>query len=317
MKWLQERLLRNLDWNLLYTFLVIVEESSITGAARKLSLSQPSVSNALKRLEGHLGVRLIERKKGSFSLTYQGLRVFEYASSAGSIVAQMAEQFSQDEWAVEGRLDIHIASHIACELFDQCLLAFHNLYPKVLINITSQPSDDILRLVLGGPLHIGISNKKIAQTGLRCDLLGYEQMAFYCGKRHSLYGVQELTLEDLRGLPYVSFESDQPGGSLEQIARLRMQNRFWGQLVAVSPNEEEVRRLIMAGIGFGALTVEGSKPHVALGNLFQLPPYNGLPVNEVYLVTPDNELLTVVESLFVDLLQQAVVKSVSEQVFRH
>ena len=35
----RERLLRNLDWNLLYTFLVIVEESSITGAARKLALA--------------------------------------------------------------------------------------------------------------------------------------------------------------------------------------------------------------------------------------------------------------------------------------
>ncbi|MFZ6043484.1 helix-turn-helix domain-containing protein, partial [Vibrio natriegens] len=67
-----ERLLRNLDWNLLYTFLTIVDESSITGAARKLSLSQPSVSNALKRLECHLGVKLITRRKGVFTLTSQG-----------------------------------------------------------------------------------------------------------------------------------------------------------------------------------------------------------------------------------------------------
>ena len=76
----RERLLRNLDWNLLYTFLVIVEESSITGAARRLSLSQPSVSNALKRLEEHLGMRLIQRRKGMFALTEQGLRVYEYVS---------------------------------------------------------------------------------------------------------------------------------------------------------------------------------------------------------------------------------------------
>ena len=54
----RERLLRNLDWNLLYTFLVIVEESSITGAAGKLALSQPSVSRLIDRLAAR-GVRAV------------------------------------------------------------------------------------------------------------------------------------------------------------------------------------------------------------------------------------------------------------------
>ncbi len=44
----KDRLLRNLDWNLLYTFLTIVNEGGISAAARKLSLSQPSVSNAFE-----------------------------------------------------------------------------------------------------------------------------------------------------------------------------------------------------------------------------------------------------------------------------
>lgn len=68
----KDRLLRNLDWNLLYTFLTIVNEGGISAAARKLSLSQPSVSNALKRLEEHVDKRLILRKKACSLLLCTG-----------------------------------------------------------------------------------------------------------------------------------------------------------------------------------------------------------------------------------------------------
>ncbi|UXI03725.1 LysR family transcriptional regulator [Photobacterium sp. TY1-4] len=309
-----ERLLRNLDWNLLYTFLTIVDEKSITGAARKLSLSQPSVSNALKRLESHLGVQLITRRKGVFTLTYQGLRVYEFAASTRRVLTDMAEQFSQNESEIQGEIDIQIASHIHCPAFDQTLARFHQLYPNVLITINTQPSAEIVRAVGDGELHIGLSNKKVSQTGLCFDLLGYERMGFYCGRSHPLFGRETLEPEALSGLSYVSFESDQPGEGLSAIAQLRTQLPFWGKLVAVSSNEEEIRRLILAGVGFGSLTVEGAKPFVELGHLWQLPPYDRLPTAAVYLVTPETTPLTDVEKRFLAMLRKAVSLNV-EQVY--
>lgn len=310
-----DKLLRNLDWNLLYTFLVIVEESSITGAARKLSLSQPSVSNALKRLEAHLGMRLIERRKGLFALTFQGQRVYEYISSAGDIISHMAELFSDEEGSLHGEIDIQIASHTYCPAFDQTLAEFHSLYPLVLINISSQPSADIVTAVAGGKLKIGICTKKIAQTGLQFDLLGYEQLAFFCGPPHPLYGRKNLTLDDLKGLAYVSFESDQPGEGLDDIARLRAEHSFWGQLAAVSANEEEIRRLILTGVGFGALGLETARPYVEQGQLFQLPPYDQLPISKVYLVTPENNLMSEIEKRFLTMLRNTVKQSVRDLYF--
>jgi len=311
----RDRLLRNLDWNLLYTFQTIVDESSITGAARKLSLSQPSVSNALKRLEQHLGMQLILRKKGVFSLTDQGLRVYEYASSAGRIIGHMAEQFAEETGSIKGEITIQIASYIHCPPFDKTLTQFHALYPKVFLSINTQPSADIVTSVAAGELNIGLSNKKTAQTGLNFDLLGYEQMAFYCGRSHPLFGKANLSLQDLSGLTYVSFESDQPGEGLSEVAKLRAEQEHWGELVAVSSNEEEVRRLIFSGVGFGALTVEGAKPFVEQGALFQLPPYEQLPINDVYLVSPANTPLSEVEKLFVNLLKKNVKTSVRQSYF--
>jgi DNA-binding transcriptional LysR family regulator len=67
--------LRGLDWNLLRTFTVVVDEASVTAAAHRLSVSQPAVTNALKRLEAHSGRRLIERGKGRFEVTSAGRRL--------------------------------------------------------------------------------------------------------------------------------------------------------------------------------------------------------------------------------------------------
>jgi DNA-binding transcriptional LysR family regulator len=244
------------------------------------------------------------------------LRVYEYVSSAGSIIDNMAEQFAGEADAVLGELNMQVASHVSCQSFDDSLAQFHRLYPNVLISINAQPSADIVNAVAQGQLHIGISNKKTAQTGLHFDLLGYEQMAFYCGARHPLFGRSELTAADLRGLSYVSFESDQPGEGLSAVSSVRAEQQFWGRLVAVSSNEEEVRRLILAGLGFGALTVEGAKPFVKQNILFQLPPYENLPVNEVYLVTPENVPLSDVERLFIDMLRAAAVAAVREKYFK-
>ena len=67
-----ERLARELDWNLLRTFLVLAESGSITEAAERLRLKQPTVSAALKRLETRLDKKLIDRRPGHFALAEAG-----------------------------------------------------------------------------------------------------------------------------------------------------------------------------------------------------------------------------------------------------
>lgn len=65
-----------LDWNLLRTFLAIVQEGSISRAAVRLHLTQPAVSLALKRLEERLGENLIARSGSSFTVTTAGELVY-------------------------------------------------------------------------------------------------------------------------------------------------------------------------------------------------------------------------------------------------
>ena len=67
----------DVNWNLLRTFCVIAEEGGITAAARRLRMSQPSVSLALQRLEEQLGCQLVFRGSRHFALTRRGEGVYQ------------------------------------------------------------------------------------------------------------------------------------------------------------------------------------------------------------------------------------------------
>ncbi|MGB5557478.1 MAG: LysR family transcriptional regulator, partial [Paracoccaceae bacterium] len=55
----EQRFPWNLDWNLLRTFMVVVDQGGITRAADFLGVKQPTISSALKRLEDTVGQRLL------------------------------------------------------------------------------------------------------------------------------------------------------------------------------------------------------------------------------------------------------------------
>ena len=68
--------LPNMDLNLFVVFDTVYAEQNLTRAAKRLHITQPAVSNALKRLERSLGTRLIDRGPRTFRLTASGRALF-------------------------------------------------------------------------------------------------------------------------------------------------------------------------------------------------------------------------------------------------
>ena len=62
------------------SFLTIAEMKSITKAAQKLYMSQPSLSQYLSKLENEIGLRLFERKNNKMELTCAGKKYLDYVN---------------------------------------------------------------------------------------------------------------------------------------------------------------------------------------------------------------------------------------------
>jgi len=68
-----------LNWTHLQTLVAVAEHGSLSGAARALGGSQPTMGRHISTLEDELGVRLFERVAGGFEMTSTGIELLEYA----------------------------------------------------------------------------------------------------------------------------------------------------------------------------------------------------------------------------------------------
>lgn len=303
---------RGFDWNLLHTFLVIVQEGSITRAAERLYLRQPTVSNALKRLEEQLGRRLIDRGPGRFEPTEYGTVLYRECREICGTIGRLQQVMADSEAELTGELRIHMASHVVFPPLDETLAEFHARHPRVNVEIDVATSHTVIDAVLSKDATLGICLVSEAHPQLHHRLLFREHFGFFCGPRHPLFGERGLSLSDLRSESFVSFKTDRLTDALRPVAVLRAQLQMYGQVVGTSSNLEEVRRMIMAGLGIGPLPIHVVERDVQAGLLWRLPPYDDPPAIDIFLVTNPRATLGRAERLFIELLL-ARARSGSEQ----
>ena len=293
-----ERFAHNLDWNLLRTFVVVVEEGSITKAANRLLLQQPAVSMALKRLEQTVGHKLIDRRPGRFDLTEAGARLHALCRDIFTSVVRLPEAMESSGEEISGHITIHTVSHALNPDWDRALASFFRLHPRVTAGVKVETTSDVIRSVERGVATLGISDG-IIPAGLDCAPFCIETYALYCGRGHRLFGAEGIRIEELRGEPYVSFISDVLGGPhMGPVTAVRAIGSFGQQVRAIAFNVEEVLRLVIADAGIGMLPVHLAAMSAASGDLWQLPPYDSLPQTETFRITNPGAALNPAERAF-------------------
>lgn len=302
------RFVWEVDWNLLRTFMVIVQEKGLTTAGEKLSLKQPTISNALKRLETHMGCRLIERNASHFAVTPAGERLYGECVALFDIVAGLPQQMQEHPGELVGHIDLAMASHVVCPFLDDVLDAYHRAFPHVTLSVTVSSSQQVVASVLRRDACLGICLLQDRQQRLDYAVLYREHFGYFCGPRHRLFGRKALPISALRREAYVSFKTDQMSDALWPVALLRQQENFEGQIVGTSSHLEEVKRMIVTGFGFGPLPIHVVEDDIAAGRLWRLPPYDNPPAIDVYLVHDPAARRSRAEGLLLERLKQALAE---------
>jgi DNA-binding transcriptional LysR family regulator len=301
-----DRWVWELDWNLLRTFMVIVEEGGITAAADRLGLKQPSVSNALRRLEDRLGRKVIERRPNPFRPTRLGQLLYEECVGLFGTVSRLPTLLRDAADEIAGHVTIAVASHVVSPLFDDVLADFHQRHPKVTFRIAVSSSREVATALLQRRASFGLCLMHRPQPRLDQQVMYREFFGFFCGPRHRLFGRQDLTLADLAGETSVSFQTDHPSDVLRGVAVLRAQAQLDEEIVGMSSSLEEVRRMIVAGLGIGSLPLHVARRDVADGLLWRLPPHDDPPAVDVHLVTNPSAALNRAERGLLALLRERI-----------
>ncbi|MFZ7101444.1 MAG: LysR substrate-binding domain-containing protein [Peptococcaceae bacterium] len=166
--------------SLLY-FEEVVKEMSFTKAANNLYLSQQSLSQHIKRLEGHYGVQLFERKP-SLSLTYAGELLLDHARQSFQEEERLLAEFSHIRSQQKGKIRFGITPTRAPIFIPRIIPRFNKLYPLVDLSLKEAHTFVLGQELLEGKIDVMIGIEETSLTSNRMittvPLMDENQMYF-------------------------------------------------------------------------------------------------------------------------------------------
>ncbi len=296
-----DRLANQLDWNLLRTFMVIVQERSITGASQRLSVTQPSVSAALRRLEERLGQRLIERGSGqSFAVTRAGEAVYREAVEIYGGVLRLNDLGAHAEKAVTGNLVLHRSNHLDTGFLNPLLSDFRRRYPGVTYAVRSAPCFEVNQALLQRVASFGFCTRVEPSPRLQPKALSPLEFGFYCGPNSPLFGVEAPDAEALARAEVVGFEEDHIAGALSAITVHRIRMGVGDRVAAATTGIVDLLNMIRHGEAVGAVPVSLAGDYGA--DLWRIPLPGDAPTVDVFSVIDADRHLTPAENAFLEHL---------------
>jgi DNA-binding transcriptional LysR family regulator len=130
----------------LHYFTIVAEELSFTQAARRLHVSQSSVSTTVSALERELKVMLFVRTTQKVSLTEEGVQFLRGSREVLSAAEQAREDAQAAKFGLAGRVRIAIIPALLRRVVDMAS-QFHKVYPNVLLSLVEVDADGVAQAV--------------------------------------------------------------------------------------------------------------------------------------------------------------------------
>lgn len=171
--------MNNLDWNQLKAFLETAETGSLSAAARKLGLTQPTLSRQVAAIEQRMGVTLFERVGKAMALTRTGMDLLEHARAMGAAAEALSLAATGRSQAVDGVVSVSASDAVAAHLLPPLVRELHEQEPGIAIEvISSNALSDLLRR----EADIAIRHVKPDQPELIARLVREATASFYASE---------------------------------------------------------------------------------------------------------------------------------------
>lgn len=165
-----------MNWNQFQYVLMISKEKSITRAAQKLYISQPSLSLSLKSLEKELGIELFERKNGELRPTYAGKLFCDWASSVLYSRQQLSDKLADISQDLRHYIRIGISPHRSSIILPDILEDFCREAGNCDIQIVEEPTYILRQLLEEGELDFIVDVPHPDTLNYQSEILAEEQI---------------------------------------------------------------------------------------------------------------------------------------------
>ena len=239
----------NIDFELYRVFYVVANNKSITKASKELNISQPAVSKYIKSLEEQLGGTLFIRTKKGVLLTNEGAMFYNYVKQAIESIKSAENKFTELINLNYGNIKIGISTTLTMEILHSYLKQFHNLYPKIKIEIIVDFSTELFIKLKNGLIDIAFLNLENKIYDREIKIINCKKITdcFVVNKDFKKLLNKKITLKELNKYPLILQTKNSIARNL--IDKIALENN-----VILKPNIELTSYSLVVGltkIGFG------------------------------------------------------------------
>ena len=159
--------------------LTVLEEGSISNAAKKLYISQPSLSQMIHAIEQKLHIKIFNRHTSPISLTFAGTKYVEAAKKILTINRNLTTALNEINDETHGVIRVGISIHRSMYLLPQILPVFTDKYPDVDLQLIEDSSSKIEELACNEEIDLAFVNPDHQLEELEYLLLQKEQMVLF------------------------------------------------------------------------------------------------------------------------------------------
>lgn len=272
----------------LEAFVEVAESESFSKAAKKLFLTQPTVSAHISSLEKELDVRVFVRNTKEVALSEEGQKLYQYARQILNLADEIREEFGRERENDKKCITIAASTIPSQYLLPEILAKFNEKYPGEQIRLSEMDSAQVAEQVAAGKADIGFTGTVLEKKHcyyipfykdrlviITPDLPEYRELQTRQGDVFWIQDEKMIMREEGSG---TRKEAE------KQLRHLGIRTEKLNIIASIA-NQETIKKSVMQGMGISILSSLAAKDEVEEGHMLAFPipqADEGRDINLVY-----------------------------------
>lgn len=288
----------NINLELYRIFYTVAKNKHMTKASEELHISQPAISQSIKKLEDELGGTLFLRSNKGMELTSEGKMFFEYVKGALELINNAENEFTSFKDLSKGEIKIGVSTTLTKLILLEPLKKFHLDYPNINISITNDLTSNLVNdLKLGKLDFIVFNESNIKESNL--ELLKLKELKQGFMYNPAFYSDDITSFKDLNKYPLILQKTQSNSRKLLDYISLNNSVILKPKMEVVS--QDLITEFVNIGLGIGFVIIDLANKK--FDNLKELHINKKIPNINIYLATNKSISLTFASKTFIKYLK--------------
>lgn len=192
----------------LEVFCMLMRCGTVTGAAARLNISQPALSQILLHIEDQLGFKLFDRVRGRLVPTNEAQELYPQAEHIFSQLGALGRRTKDMKHGRTGLVRLAASAPPSMSILPGALIAFREAHPDVVVRSLIAPMVNIVEMLRRGDVSLGIAMNNLPHHDLDVETIGHDELVCIMPTGHRLAERASVRFSDIQEETLISYRAD-------------------------------------------------------------------------------------------------------------